>query len=145
MIRRCTIPGEPVGKGRPRVTFRGGHAHGYTPAKTVVYERSVVQAYKLSYPHAEPLTGPLEMKIDAYMPIPESWPKSKKAAALAEIIQPTVKPDTDNIGKIIADSLNGVAYLDDKQITTLKVRKRYGAWPHVDVQIYELNGESHQE
>ena len=143
MTKRITIPGIPQGKGRPRFTMKGGHA--YTPAKTAAYERSVVQAYKLSYTLEEPLTGPLEMKIDAYMPIPESWPKSKKAAALAEIIQPTVKPDTDNIGKIIADSLNGVAYLDDKQITTLKVRKRYGAWPHVDVQIYELNGESHQE
>jgi Holliday junction resolvase RusA-like endonuclease len=114
--------------------MKGGHA--YTPAKTVAYERSVVQAYKLSYPREEPLTGPLEMKIDAYMPIPESWPKSKKAAALAEVIKPTVKPDIDNIGKVICDALNGIAYQDDKQITALKVKKLYGTWPHVDVEIW---------
>lgn len=136
MTRRFTVPGIPQGKGRPRFTTKGGFAHGYTPPKTAKYERSVACAYQLSYPKAEPLTGPVEVRISAYMPIPESWPKSKKAAALAEVIKPTVKPDTDNIGKAIADSLNGVAYLDDKQITTMIVKKCYGAWPHVDVEIW---------
>ena len=141
MIRRFCVPGEPVGKGRPRVTMRGGHAHGYTPAKTALYERTVAWVYKHLYPDAEPQEGPLELRVDAYMPIPESWPKSKKAAALAEVILPTVKPDADNIGKSIADALNGVAYLDDKQITSLVVKKRYGAWPHVDVQIWSEDAE----
>lgn len=136
MIRRITVPGEPVGKGRPRVTVRGGHAHGYTPAKTAQYERAVRQAYNLSYCGADALTTPVELQITAYMPIPESWPRSKKAAALAEVILPTVKPDADNIGKIICDALNGVAYQDDKQIIALKVKKLYGAWPHVDVEIW---------
>lgn len=136
MIRRFTVPGEPVGKGRPRVTVRGGHAHGYTPAKTAQYERAVRQAYNLSYCGADALTTPVELQITAYMPIPESWPRSKKAAALAEVIKPTVKPDIDNIGKVICDALNGIAYQDDKQITALKVKKLYGAWPHVDVEIW---------
>ena len=136
---RFTIPGPPQGKGRPRFTRNGNHA--YTPQKTAIYERSVAQAYKLSSAHREPLTCPVELRIDAYMPIPESWPKSKKAAALAEVILPTVKPDADNIGKSIADALNGVAYLDDKQITSLVVKKRYGAWPHVDVQIWSEDAE----
>ena len=137
MIRHFTIPGPPQGKGRPRVTIQGGHAHGYTPAKTAAYQRSIAGAYKLSYPGAKPLEGPLELQIEAYMPIPQSWPKSKKAAALAEMIKPTVKPDADNIGKAIADALNGVAWQDDKQITSMTVRKRYGALPRVEVEIWQ--------
>ena len=136
MIRRFTIPGEPVGKGRPRVTVRGGHAHGYTPAKTAQYERAVRQAYNLSYYGADALTTPVELQITAYMPIPESWPRSKKAAALAEVIKPTVKPDGSNILKCIEDALNGLAYQDDKQIVKGTFKKLYGAWPHVDVEIW---------
>ena len=29
---RFTVPGEPVGKGRPRLSSRNGFAHAYTPA-----------------------------------------------------------------------------------------------------------------
>ena len=137
MIRRFTVPGEPVGKGRTRVTMRGGHAHGYTPAKTAAYERSVAGVYKSSYPGAKPLDGPLELKIDAYMPIPKSWSRDEKAKALAEIKLPETKPDVDNIGKVVSDALNGVAYWDDKQITSMTVRKRYGALPRVEVEIWQ--------
>ena len=40
-----TIPGSPVGKGRPRVSVRGGYAHAYTPEKTRTYEARV-RGYK---------------------------------------------------------------------------------------------------
>ena len=39
------------------------------------------------------------------------------------MLQPTLKPDTDNIAKIICDGLNGIAYKDDKQIVSLTVLK----------------------
>lgn len=35
---------------------------------------------------------------------------------LAGEIRPTKKPDMDNVVKIIADSLNNLAYYDDTQI-----------------------------
>ena len=38
---------------------------------------------------------------------------------------PTVKPDTDNISKIILDALNGLAYYDDNQVTDLTIYKQY--------------------
>lgn len=38
---------------------------------------------------------------------------------------PTVKPDTDNISKIILDALNGLAYYDDNQVTDLTIYKLY--------------------
>lgn len=36
---------------------------------------------------------------------------------------PTLKPDADNIAKVVCDALNSIAYKDDKQITCLTVDK----------------------
>lgn len=57
---------------------------------------------------------------------------------LEDEIYPTIKPDTDNIAKIILDSLNGIAYKDDKQVIRLQVEKRYAEEPSVSVWISEV-------
>ena len=46
-----------------------------------------------------------------------------------------VKPDWDNIGKIVCDALNGSAYKDDAAITDATVCKRYGTRPCVAVRL----------
>ena len=55
-------------------------------------------------------------------------------------IRPTKKPDWDNIGKIICDSLNQIAYRDDAQIVDSQVRKFYSENPRVEVIIKEVAG-----
>ena len=57
------------------------------------------------------------------------------------MISPIKKPDMDNIAKIILDSLNGLAYLDDKQVTKLVIWKKYGDIPKVEVNINKLTDE----
>ena len=52
---------------------------------------------------------------------------------------PTVKPDTDNIAKSILDSLNNIAYLDDKQVVKLEVEKYYSDVASVVVMIDEIH------
>jgi Holliday junction resolvase RusA-like endonuclease len=136
-----SIPGPPVGKGRPRVTTAGGHAHAYTPVKTASYERLVRETYKLSFPGQKPLEGPLELVLRAYYPIPESWPQSKKAKALCGLIEPTVKVDFDNLAKVICDSLNDIAWVDDKQIVDARIQKIYSPIPRVEVEIYTRDTE----
>jgi Holliday junction resolvase RusA-like endonuclease len=54
-------------------------------------------------------------------------------------ILPMVKPDTDNIAKGVLDSLNGIAYQDDKQVVELKVNKFYNNTPYVRVMIEEID------
>lgn len=51
---------------------------------------------------------------------------------------PLKKPDADNVAKIILDALNGIAYLDDKQVVDLGVHKSYNATPGVLVFVYEI-------
>ena len=54
-------------------------------------------------------------------------------------ILPTKKPDADNIAKIIADALNGVAYRDDSQIAEMLIVRRYADIPVVAVEIQEID------
>ena len=83
----------------------------------------------------------LDMRIKAYYSIPKSASKKKKAAMLAGKIRPTKKPDMDNVVKIIADSLNQIAYRDDTQIVDCQCRKFYSENPRVEVIIKSVEPE----
>lgn len=127
------IPGKVQAKQRPR--FNGRFA--YTPEKTLEYENWVKTCYSMKYPVMQ-LTGPLKVTIITYFAIPKSTSKKKAKQMLDYEILPTVKPDTDNIAKSILDSLNGIAYLDDKQVVNLQVEKYYAETSSVSVKIEEI-------
>ncbi len=130
------IIGEPQGKARPRFTRQG---HTYTPAATKAYEQAVAWAYKAKYGTVQFCKDvPLRMDIMAYYGIPNSASKAKRADMLSGKIRPTKKPDYDNVAKIIADALNGLAFYDDAQIVDGNVTKLYGETPKVVVKILEI-------
>lgn len=133
-MRIFTVPGKPLGKQRPRVLKTG---ITYTPAKTVNYENFVKQIYFVEHRDKKPLEGPVRMKIRAYLSIPKSTSKKKREAMMRGEIRPTKKPDWDNMGKIITDALNGIAYGDDKQVVSCLVEKFYSDMPRVQVEIGE--------
>ena len=128
------VPGEPVGKGRPRFTRQG---RAYTPAKTAKYENLVSLAFSHKYPDHIPLEGPIEMKMIAYFSIPKSWSKRKVEQARWNQIWPTKKPDTDNIAKF-KDALNGIAFHDDSQVVRETIVKMYSESPKLVVYIKEI-------
>lgn len=128
------IPGKVQAKQRPR--FNGKFA--YTPKQTVEYENWIRTCLLDKYKGIKPFEEPLKAKIIAYYEIPKSTSKKKKQQMLNCEIFPTVKPDTDNIAKSILDSLNGIAYLDDKQIVKLEVEKYYSQAPSTVVMIEEI-------
>ena len=53
-------------------------------------------------------------------------------------IRPAKKPDIDNVCKVVADALNGVAYNDDRQIVYTEISKRYDDMPRMDVSIFDM-------
>lgn len=128
------IIGEPQGKGRPRFSTRGGLVKTYTPEKTASYENFVKVCYLNKY-KGQKLDGEIIAEIIAYFPIPKSFSKKKRSEAIEGKIRPTKKPDTDNIAKTILDSLNGIAFEDDKQVVALLVKKLYGEEPKVVVSL----------
>ena len=108
----------------PRVASIGGHARAYTPQKTVAAEQSFL-AQALPYKPAEPLTGPITVRIALALPVPASWSKRKRQAAAEGDLLPTGRPDLDNFAKLILDALNGVFFGDDAQIVDLRATKAY--------------------
>lgn len=138
---KFSIPGEPTGKGRPRVVNRNGFSQAFTPKKTVVYENLVKLEYGEQTKHFRFADDDmLDMRIVAFYQIPKSASKKKKALMMAGMLRPVKKPDSDNVVKIIADSLNGVAYRDDTQIVDVQCRKFYAEEPRVDVKIRKVGG-----
>ena len=132
--RHIYIPGQPVGKGRPRFVKATGHT--YTPTKTKDYEALVKLAYQ-SENKAPALVGPVRIDIFAVFQLP----KDKKRRALLAYQPYMSKPDTDNVAKVIQDALNGLAYEDDKQVVEMYVEKRYcgeDEEPHVSVTVGEI-------
>lgn len=134
-----TVPGEPCAKGRPRFSRQGQFVRTYTPAKTANYENLVVLEYQNA--GGKMLDGMIAMTIKAFYPIPKSTSKKQRSRMVNGIIRPTKKPDTDNILKIVADALNGIAYKDDSQIVTSHIEKWYSDEPHIDVNIEEVRHE----
>ena len=130
------IPGKAQAKQRPKFNRFSGRA--YTPKQTVEYENWVKTCYFEKYRGQKPLEKPLKVKIIAYYEVPKSASKKKKLQMLHNEIFPTIKPDTDNIAKSILDSLNGIAYLDDKQVVKLEVEKYYSQVSSVSVMIEEI-------
>ena len=72
---------------------------------------------------AEHQTGrePFILLVDAYRVLPKSRPKK----VLCE--EDTFKPDWDNIGKLVSDALNGLAWKDDSQVVKADISK----WPRM--------------
>lgn len=136
--RKFIIYGEPVSKGRPRFTSHGGYIRTYTPHKTAVYENLVKLSYQQQIGNAELLKGGIKAEIKAFFSIPKSTSKKMKENMVTEKINALKKPDCDNIAKIILDSLNKIAYEDDKQIAELKVEKYYSEIPRVEVELREV-------
>ena len=135
-IIRFEVPGAPAGKGRPRFVRATGHV--YTPARTGKYEGLVRLAAAQAMAGATPIASACAVSISALVPVPQSWSRKKRAAALAGQLHLTTRPDVDNYAKIILDACNGVVFVDDKQVVWLRVSKAYSDRPRLEAQIVVL-------
>ena len=127
--------GAPRGKERPRLTKLG---HVYTPEKTRDYEAALKYAAKEAMGSLAPLEGALELRMEVVVPIPQSWPKKRQAAAREGREWPTKKPDGDNFLKM-KDALNLVVWIDDSQVCRETIEKRYGDKPGMTIRVWPLS------
>ncbi len=144
------VPGEPQGKARPRssvmtkadgsvVRGKSGRAviRHYTPKKTEDYEANIATFYRQAKTGA-PTLQPVILVLEIVHSVPESWPKWKRELVAKGSMLPVTKPDSDNILKVVKDSLNGVAWVDDTQVVGTINVKLYGNYPGVGVTIIPL-------
>ena len=132
-----TVYGEPVGKGRPRFVRRGNFTQTYTPQKTKTYEDEIRMMARAAMGSNELLDTPVTVAIYIRAPIPASFSRQKRKDALEGILKPTKKPDIDNIAKCFLDAMNGIVYLDDKQVVNLHLTKVYAETPAVEIMVKE--------
>lgn len=123
-----TLYGEPVPKGRSRITYRKGKPHSYTPSKTAQaeddYKVQILNKINTDRDPTLPLFSssvPVRMQLIFYRARPKTAPK--------RVILPATRPDLDNTTKTILDAAEGILFHDDAQITTLSISKRFGAPP----------------
>lgn len=127
------IEGEIKGKARPR--FFNGHA--ITPKDTVNYENWVKMCYQQQ--SGRYLEDSIRAKIIAYYKVPKSYTKKRVQWIREGLEYPKKKPDSDNIAKIILDSLNKIAFDDDAQVVELTVLKKYTeANERVEIELEEI-------
>lgn len=86
----------------------------------------------------EKMAGPLKVLIYLRFKRPKSHYGTGKNANKLKPGAPatyehTSKPDVDNCAKFILDCLNGLAWQDDTQITSLQVTKMYSEYDETKV------------
>ncbi|HVA10103.1 MAG TPA: RusA family crossover junction endodeoxyribonuclease [Acidimicrobiales bacterium] len=129
VLRRVEFwfPVLPVAKARPRVTWRRGGRHAYTPTATASAEKAIrTQAESMLGSNWRPLSGPLRLTVVVARAEPKTLPRDQRLTRV-----PTQRPDLDNYQKLITDALSpckshswGVWH-DDAQIVEVSGRKEY--------------------
>lgn len=131
----CVIPGQPVGKGRPRFSRAGNHVRTFTPAKTRTWEGTAAEIMMSKWPNP-PLDCPLRLDVIAVFARPKRLMRKKDPDGRVPHVS---KPDVDNILKAVGDSgqMAGV-YRDDSTIWWANIRKYYAAkdeGPRVEIRL----------
>lgn len=113
-----TVKGRPVPWKRQRANGkRRFPAKGQEDAKA-----AIVDAYEDAVKGVA-FSGPCDavnMTVMAVFSLPQRIPKGDPRHMGAPH---TMTPDADNLGKLVKDALNGVAYEDDRVVSTLIVKK----------------------
>lgn len=110
---RITFNCDPTPKQRPRLTKSG---IAFTPKKTRIAEAAIKYELRQKWNH-DALDGPVSVTLDFYIQKPKSVPKKR--------VLPIVKPDLDNLIKLVLDGCNRIVFRDDSLICKLIARKHY--------------------
>jgi Holliday junction resolvase RusA-like endonuclease len=133
-IVKIIVAGKPVAKGRVRFT---GHGRAFTPERTVAYESMVALAAQTAMEGRPPVSGPVAVRLVAYLPIAKSWPRRRYFLSEINLLRPIGKPDLDNIAKII-DALNHIVWNDDSQVVDMELHKYFDQTPRLEITVDAL-------
>ena len=123
----------PVPAARPRVS----RWSTYYPKKYTQFKKDM-----------EALTGELDttpcenlvcVSLEFMIKIPKSWSKKKRLAG--ENTYCNNNSDIDNYIKAILDSLNGVYFIDDRQVVEVFAIKKYSNEPRILFKMMEMNND----
>lgn len=113
------VPGDPVTKARNRFArTKSGKVHSFTPEATVTGMANVAARYRQARGSGQPGTQGFGADMTFY-------------------VATNQRRDIDNYVKLVFDGLNGVAWVDDSQVTELTARVvRVINDPRTEVRVY---------
>lgn len=126
------VPGPPIPQPRPRVARSG---HRYYPANGIAGYRQAIQT--AARPHfVTPVETYVSLRVVCVFKRPPShYTKTGKLTAAAKRRAYPTNCDSDNITKGIKDSLNGVAYTDDRLVVSETIDRVYGETARTEISI----------
>lgn len=133
-----TVPAAPRGWQRDTPL---GYGHSIKTATEAAYQRDIARfarQAKEACGIAGLSRGAVRLAVVAYIAVPKSYGKAKRADCLAGRILPILKPDFDNIAKSVADALTGVLWVDDKQVVHGSCLKVWAEEPSLYVRVQAL-------
>jgi Holliday junction resolvase RusA-like endonuclease len=85
-----------------------------------------------------PLSGPLEVIFEFYLPRPANH-TGKKGLRKTAPMYPVTRPDVLKLSRSTEDALKGIAFVDDSQIVMETLTKQYGQKIGCGITINELD------
>lgn len=129
------VIGIPVPQGSMKAFIPKGRSYPVitTDNKSLKNWRDLVSLVAQDHAPEKPIKGAVQVMLLFRLPVPQSYPKTKKVYALK-------RPDVDKMCRAIFDSLSGIFWFDDSQVVDLRARKElaYNAQPGVTIVIEEL-------
>lgn len=135
-----TVPGKPVPQGSMKAFVRGSRAYLTSDNPALKDWRAAVGFYALKA-GAELIEGPIRVDVAFTLQRPKSHHRTGKNARLirdSAPVLPTTKPDVDKLLRAVLDSLTGICFVDDAQVTQVNATKSYalrGEIPETFIQV----------
>ena len=107
------VAGNPV----PKQSFRKTKTGGYTDPRVTAWQEAI--GWKAKAEGVQLLTG--NVKVN-----------------LLFLLKDRRRRDSDNLSKAVLDALNGIAWVDDTQVTDLHILKSLSSTPGVAIEIWEV-------
>lgn len=130
------LNGPPIAQMRHRTH---GEIH-YNPQDKEKKQCQQILKYKTQRMGLEsPLKGPIEVEMTFHTDYPRKSDRKSVNRFLWGCEFNTSKPDDDNMEKFYKDCLSKIVYLDDKQIISTKLKKRYSLQPRTEIMVKEIS------
>jgi len=138
-----TVYGSPVAQPRTKaraITTKTGRtfAHVYEPGGKARQWKSDIKHEAVLHKPPTPILGPVMVRFEFFLIRPQGRYRKKDPPGAISTIS---KPDVDNLFKAVADSLSGIIFKDDAQISMATITKLYhekDKGPRVKIYIEEL-------
>jgi Holliday junction resolvase RusA-like endonuclease len=128
------LKGIPISWKRPGHNFKTGAIYDQQKVEKEQVRWCLRDRYK-----EEIITGPVQIDFFFYFPIPKSTSKLRVRDMLNGVLHHISKPDVDNLSKFYLDTMTGVVYADDAQVTSMGVTKLYTTEPRTLIEITPQN------